>query len=416
MKKSALIAVGLSLVMTAIISVPIRAAFVTETEPNDTPATANPLSRWDTLAGAVNPAGDLDFYALEGVNTGWGFIALLDTTASPAGTRPTLTAYANDGATVLQSDTGSWEHGSGIALQNYASGSLTHYLRVNEEGDDETVPTYTLRYYQTVTDSQPEAEPNETRLSGTPSSFTHSGALAGAGDVDCFSFQGRSGDNVLIALNGDPEGDGSPVDPRLELIAPNETILKTVNVPGLGGKEFLEYNGLASAGVYAYCVRTAAGVGSNLASYKVGLVRNGFLYFPDYSFSATWLNPRPGNFALIGDMLSFQLEVTNTSPLRIPGNIRMTASYSSACLDFESASPPETTTSPGYISWDGQKPGGLDPGETYSVQMNMRALKQCSDAIDQDLGLDYYFTGTGSTANYDIYKGVFLPLTLRSRP
>ena len=94
----------------------------------------------------------------------------------------------------------------------------------------------------------------------------------------------------------------------------------------------------------------------------------------------------------------------------------MTASYSSACLDFESAVPPETTSSPGYISWDGQKPGGLDPGETYSVQMNMRALKPCRDSIDQDLGLDYYFTGTGTSVNYNIYRGVFLPLTLRSLP
>jgi len=416
MKKSALIAIGLSLVMMGVISVPIQAAFVNETEPNDTPATANPLSPGDTLTGAVNLAGDLDFYALGGVNTGWGFIALLDTTASAPGTRATLTAFANDGATVLQSDTGSWERGSGIALQNYASGSLTHYLRVNEEGDDATVPTYNLRYYQTVTDSQPEAEPNGTRLTGTPSSFTHSGVIAASGDVDCFAFQGRTGDNVLIALNGDPEGDGSPVDPLVELIAPNQAVLKTANVSGLGGKEFLEYSGLASAGVYAYCVRAAAGVGGNLATYKAGLVRNGFLYFPDYTYSATWLNPRPGNYALIGDLLSFQLSVTNTSPLRIPGNIRMTASYSSACLDFVNAIPPETTSSPGYVSWDGQKPAGLDPGEVYSVQMNMQALKQCSDAIDQDLGLDYYFTGTGTTVNYDIYRGVFLPITLRSLP
>ena len=416
MKKSALIAIGLSLVMMAVISAPIQAAFVNETEPNNTPATANPLTRWDTMTGAVDPVGDLDFYALGGVNTTWGFIALLDTTASAPSTRATLTAFANDGATVLQSDTGSWERGSGIALQNYASGSLTHYLRVNEEGDDALVSTYTLRYYETVTDSQPEAEPNGTRLTGTPSSFTHNGVIAASGDVDCFAFQGRTGDNVLIALNGDPEGDGSPVDPLLELIAPNEAILKTVNVSGLGGTEFLEYSGLASAGVYAYCVRAAAGLGSNQATYKVGLVRNGFLYFPDYTYSATWLNPRPGNYALIGDLLSFQLAVTNTSPLRIPGNIRMTASYSSTCLGFDSAIPPETASSPGNISWDGQKPTGLDPGEVYSVQMNMRALKKCSDLIDQDLGLDYYFTGTGTSVNYNIYSGMFLPLALRSLP
>ena len=58
MKKSALIAIGLGLVLTGIILVPIRAASVTETEPNNTPATANPLSPGDTLTGAGDPVGD----------------------------------------------------------------------------------------------------------------------------------------------------------------------------------------------------------------------------------------------------------------------------------------------------------------------------------------------------------------------
>lgn len=186
---------------------------------------------------------------------------MLDTLSSTTSKRGTLTALRADGTTVSQTDIASWERGSGIALQNYADGSATHYLRVNDDDNDETITTYTIRYYRTIVNTQPEAEPNDTRSTGTPSSFTMNGVISPDGDVDCFAFHGRAGDTILIALHGDPEGDGSPIDPVLELVDPSDTVLKKVNVSGTAGKEFIEYVGLASAGVYAYCVRDKDGAG-----------------------------------------------------------------------------------------------------------------------------------------------------------
>lgn len=393
----------------------VPAAIVSESEPNDTPETANPLSNATASTGSISPTGDVDYYALGGLNTTWGFIALLDTISSTGSSAGQLQAIGSDGSSVLQADSGSWERGSGIALQNYANGGDTHYLRVNEVGDDAAITSYTIRYYQTVVASQPEAEPNETRTAGTPSSFTHSGTISPTGDVDCFAFHGRVGDTILLALNGDPENDGSPINPVLELISPSDAVLKSVNVSGTAGREFIEYAGLPDTGVYAYCVRDGAGGGDPAATYRVGLVRNGGLYFPSYTFSAIWLNPRPGNYALIDDLMSFRLSVTNTSPISIPGNIRITTDYSPTCLSLVSVVPSATTSSTGYISWDGQK-SGLAPGEVYSVTMNMRAQARCSDTVFQDLGLAYYFTGTGGYADYVIYGSLYLPIVLRNAP
>jgi len=383
-----------------------------ESEPNNTPGTANPLSAGATNTASINPTGDVDFYSLGGVNTTWGFIALLDTLSSTASKRATLTALRNDGTTVLQSDTGSWERGSGIALQNYADSGLTHYLLVNEEGNNAAVTPYTLRYYKTIVATQPEVEPNDTPTAGTPSSFTHNGVISSTADVDCFAFQGRVGDTILLALNGDPEGDGSDLDPALDLVDPSGVMLKSANVSGMAGKEFIEYVNLPIAGVYAYCVRAAPGAVYQTDTYKVGLVRNGGLYYPDMTYGPTWLNPRPGNYARPGDIMSFRLAITNTSPIPIPGNIRLTATYSPTCLSLVTTTPPATLTSSGYISWDGQKTG-LAPGETYRVTMDMLALTTCSDNIYQDTGVDYYYTAYGDTVNYSIHACLYLPMIQR---
>jgi hypothetical protein len=407
--------IRLLLILAISLAVPLAVATAlaaladsTEIEPNNTPGSANPLGPSVTMTGSISPVADVDYYALDGVNPSWGFIALLDTLSSTTSTSGTLTALGSDGATVLQSDTGSWERGSGIALQSYADGASVHYLRVTQAGNTDRITGYKLRYVRTVVSAQPEVEPNDTRATGTPSSFTHSGILSPTSDVDCFAFQGRAGDRIIIAL----DSKGSTIDPLLRLVGPGDTVLKTANVTGLGGKEFIDYAGLPSDGVYAYCVSAAAGVGGAGATYRVGVTRNGFLYFPSYLHGTSWLNQPPRGFALVDDLLTFRLAVTNTSPITIPGNIRLTTSFSAACLLMVSSVPTPTTSSPGHISWDNQKTG-LAPGEVYSVTFTGRGLIQCSDTIYQDTGLAYYFTGSGDYLPYSVDANLYLPLVRR---
>ena len=390
------------------------AATTTESEPNNTPGTANALDSGEILTGAITPAGDLDYFSLKGLNTSWGFIALLDTTSSTPSQDGALTAFGSDGVTVLQTDTGSWERGSGIALQNYADGSATHYLHVNEQGNDSLLDPYQLRYYNTVTATQPEVEPNETRLAGTPSSFTNAGVISPDGDVDCFAFHGRAGDDIILALNGDPEKNGSPADLSLELYSPTDAILASADYSGAGGSEFIESIDFSAEGIYAYCVRRAAGVGGATATYTAGLVRNGDLYFPQYERAASWLNPPPSGMALVGDTLTFELSITNNSPLVIPGNINISSNYTASCLGLISTNPAYTSASAGQVSWNGQKNGGLAVSEKYSVTMTLVALSPCSDVIYQGTGVAYYFTGYGNKVAYVIARQVFLPLIFRA--
>jgi hypothetical protein len=378
----------------------------TETEPNNNSGTANPLNSADVMDGAIASVGDLDYYALSGLNTTWGFIALLETEGDV-----TLTALSSDGTTALQSNTSAWEQGTGIALQNYADGNATHYLRVNENGNNAAVPTYTLRYYRTVVATQPEVEPNETAVSGTPSAFTHEGTLSSTSDIDCYAFEGRANDTILLAVDNDA---ASPADISLELHDAASTVLQTANHTGIGGDEFLEYINLPASGVYAYCIKVIGGSGGLTASYRAGIVRNGQLYFPSYQHKITWLNPLPGNVATVGDTLTFRLAVTNTSPITIPDDINLSTSYPSSCLTFLDGNPTPTDQYTGNAAWYGLKPDGLAPGETYSVTVDLEAVTGCTDVVRQSTYLSYLLTGTGARASFKVLTDtVYLPTVVR---
>jgi hypothetical protein len=386
------------LLMVLLFQTPLYAS--SESEPNDTPATATPLTDKVTMNGEIKPVGDSDYYIIDGVNTTWGFIALLDTSVSTASKAGVITVLRNDGMTVLQTDSGSWEKGSGIALQNYADGSQDHYITVHEQGDDDAISPYNLRYYKTVVRTQPEVEPNDSLSTGTTSSFTMSGAIDSADDEDYFLFHGRTGDNVIIALNTDPEKDGTAADLVLSLVSPLGEILKSANLSGAGGNEFIEYTDLPSEGAYAYRVTAVSGWGAD-ATYTAGIVRNGSLYTLDYGLDITWVNKPTDGIAEVGDLLTFRLSASNNSPLDLPGEITMQARWPESCLEFVSSSPSETPTTSGQLDWSESKEG-LDAGETYSVEITLRATADCSENVNQSAYFSYIFTGAGRKADFQI--------------
>lgn len=404
--------IGIIVGATIIILTPIFATTISETEPNNSPAQANTLSSNDIISATIGTLNDADYFSIPGINTSWGFIALLDTSTATGSQQGTLTALRNDGTTLLQVDTGSWENGSGIALQNYADGNANLYLKVNEASDSNIISHYTLRYYQTIVVTKPEVEPNDTRATGTLSAYTHSGTLSTNADVDCFSFTGSTGDSMVFALNGDPEMDGSPVDPQLSLIAPDDTILKTANNGGVGSNEFIVYDSLPTDGIYAYCVSIASGTGGSNATYTVGLVKNEFIYQPEHPIAPIQIDPPGNDWVQPGETLTFQMTITNTSFITIPGDINISASYDPSCLQPISTNPFTTSSSSNLLDWYGQKTT-LIPGEVYSTTATFEALKPCSGYISQYTGLSYYITTGTKNVSYVIAHSLYLPLILR---
>jgi hypothetical protein len=406
--------VGFAALAISVLSAVLLTLAASEIEPNNDAAHATFLDEFTPMTGAISPTSDVDWFGLSGINPTWGYIALLDTISSTGSTTATLTALGNDGSTELQVDTASWERGSGIALQSYVDSGLTHYLKIKAAIGGTTIDTYTLRMYNTIVTTRTEVEPNNTRSTGTPSGFTMAGVISPTSDVDCFSFQGRINDTIVIALDGDPENNGSPINPRLRLIGPTDTVLKTANVSGMGGKEFIRYTNLPSNGVYAYCVSAAAGTGGPTATYNVGIVREGNgLYMPDYANNAIWLNRPILTHTQIGDVLAFKIILTNTSPLTIPNGVNMYADFNAECLTPISSVPLTTSGGSGSLGWYGVNTS-LSPGQVFSVTFDMRAKALCNDQVYGDYSLPYYITGGGTDVDYVIYTNVYLPIVLRS--
>jgi len=383
-----------------------------ELEPNDSPEQANSLDVSQPIQGAIDPVNDVDYYKQAGVNTLWGYIALLDTTVSMAGDNGVLTAYASDGMTVLQEDNGSWEDGSVIAWQRFVNGNQTAYLKVSDEGGDEVISPYSLQRYKVAISDMEELEPNDAPNNGTVTAVSMNGHLSNNDDVDCFRFDGFSEYPYLFALNADPDNNGSSTDFRLRVLDLEGIEVEIANVGGPGKNEVIDDLGFAERGVYAFCVDAPGGEVDPNDEYIVGVLKNSYNYFPTYILDPVWVDAPADGISLQGSTLTFQLNFTNTSLLPIPGKVEMYGKFDDECLELVSA-PGAVYTYPYQAGWEYFD---LGPGENFSATLVTRAIAGCTDYLHESVVLNYYVLGTGEDVNYASLYAAYLPLTLRTLP
>src|SRR5436853_2392914 len=178
----------------------------TETEPNNTSGTANPLNLSQgctAVTGAINPGGDLDYYSFSAPagSQVWAFVDTGGTPAPDANSDDSfLTLFNTDGVTPIETDdddgTGtrcdaSTEStvASAIAGRTLAGG--TYFLQVRAFGASDIIHPYRLFVVVTTTASA-DVEANNTF--GTANSIVtlaapigvRTGQISPAGDVDFY--------------------------------------------------------------------------------------------------------------------------------------------------------------------------------------------------------------------------------------
>jgi hypothetical protein len=203
-----------------------------ETEPNDTPATANTLSLG--IEGTSSPASDADFYALGASPAGSRLFALVDGVAANSSDFDLRVTTTTD---TLEYDDRNNDIPFGNLSANVAGTPLTGvatFLRVNIN------PALASEPYRVYSVVQPpiaqatnEVEPNDTiGQASTGANLYFKGALAGPApstDVDIFSFNAAAGDLVHIGLDGDPLRDNTPLDAKLGLLDGAGSVLVEVD-------------------------------------------------------------------------------------------------------------------------------------------------------------------------------------------
>ncbi len=219
---------------------------ISETEPNNTPATANMLS----FGGEGSlPAGDVDFFSLGTPASGSRVFALIDGVASNSTDFDLRVTTTTD---TLEYDDANADVAFGSLSATIGGTPLTgvpSFLRVSHFSGTAAEP---YRIYSVVqppganslpgciggptTSATAETEPNNTTATANSAGNKYfSGSLAGPApstDVDIFSFTANAGDLIFLSLDGDPCRDATPINGQLALLDSGGATLISVNDGG----------------------------------------------------------------------------------------------------------------------------------------------------------------------------------------
>jgi hypothetical protein len=225
--------------------VPVR-----DSEPNNTPATATPLTTTTTCFaafGAISPGGDLDYYSFQAPK-GSRLWALVDTGASKTSRDSILTLFAPNGTTQIeQDDNGGVGTSCDMTIETRESSAIagriltaggTYFLRIQASDRSAQITPYKFFVVVVTSAAKAEAEPNDSAATATPivTSDSPIGVRRGSiqvGDVDSYSVVATTvGSALHVSVESDPKA-GTKFGE--DLMQSNGTILQNVNSdnPGL---------------------------------------------------------------------------------------------------------------------------------------------------------------------------------------
>ena len=269
---------------------------VTESEPNNTAGTADPLglnaNGCRVATGAIT-AGDIDFWSFTAPagSRVWAFVDTGGGQSSPLNDRDSfLTLFDTNGTTIIEEDDddGSGNGADSVTESGFASdiagrtlaAAGTYFLAVEGFGPTSVIQPYRL-FVVVSTGSSAEVEPNNTAATANPGLTTGSvvvktGSITPAGDVDFFTITANAGDVFFISGDGNPERDATNTDLILDITHPDgRTLLQPPIDSGLGGSA-TNPEGEAGAfavpvsGTYAVSIR---GFGTSTGTYALLIAR-----------------------------------------------------------------------------------------------------------------------------------------------
>ena len=230
---------------------PICPAPPAESEPNGTVALADTLPYpCYALTGGSFAVGDLDYVSMNPASTTRLWV-LVDTGAPPVQTNSMdslVELYEADGTTLIEldDDDGSGNGGDGTVETGLASiiagarVSVTGpaYLRVRHFNNSAVLDAYHLLVAFTLDSfDRPEVEPNDDPASARGIWRRQSAIeadLSPAGEVDFHAFEGRAGEIVFVAADGDPERDATNTNVNFQIVAPDGVTVLVTAESGAG--------------------------------------------------------------------------------------------------------------------------------------------------------------------------------------
>jgi hypothetical protein len=179
------------------------AGTITETEPNGTTGTANPM-----LDGQItNAVGDLaeeDFYSFSGSAGDLVRVSVFDVATHQAAIAPVVPEFRTPGGALHSSDYGAFGDATPRVLRTVLTSGGTWFLRIVSPGP---ASPYAVRF-QRVATAAFETESNGTNASADAFSAGHraAGIVSAPGDVDVFRFDAAASEVVTVSVLADQQG------------------------------------------------------------------------------------------------------------------------------------------------------------------------------------------------------------------
>ncbi|WP_414755713.1 DUF4347 domain-containing protein, partial [Anabaena sp. CCY 9910] len=248
-----------------------------ETEPNNTPGTANTYVFG--IQGSIGTVGDADFFSLGTPSAGSRVFAFIDGVSANSSDFDLRITTAADTLEYDDSDADSPFASFSASIAGTPLTGVPSYIRVNHFNPSTSSEPY--RLYAVV---QPELASATVEIEGNDSlpgansaaNNYFSGALSSSSDVDLYSFTANAGDLIFLSADFDPLRNNTPINGALALLDSSGTSLITVNdgnsgsntLPGTGNltsttpaspSEGLVYRVRTTGTYYARVTGNAAG-------------------------------------------------------------------------------------------------------------------------------------------------------------
>ncbi|KAF0244777.1 MAG: hypothetical protein FD180_2236 [Planctomycetota bacterium] len=268
----------------AINAAPAQGGF--DVEPNDTPATANPVGYGTFVAGTTGSKDD-DVFAFDAAAGDMIRVEVYDKVNSDAAKHDVgIELLASDGITVLP---GEAPAGAFNTFRSILTASGTHYLRFTGKGNG-SFYAFRLVLFK---DAAWETEPNDDPASpgALDAAGRAAGSVASAGDADAFGFTATATQLITLSVyagraavppgsDGDDQrsGWGSTLSPRVtvrdaggNVLAVSENGLANVSAESVTNPlPTLEVSFIAPvSGAYTVTVEDATGAGSATKTYVI---------------------------------------------------------------------------------------------------------------------------------------------------
>ena len=287
-----------------------------ESEPNETTATANPISSGERMRGNLAATGDVDTYKFSASAGDRVYSAVMTTAGTNAGTADLRLFDPTDTLVELDADDGTFGPTSPTIAGAIIPTSGTYTLQVKSSISTNQVRPYDL-YLQLRTGSPAaESEPNDTAPTANALAGGYvSGARdpAAAGEQDWFSFHLDAGDTVFLSLDLDPERDNVTFNGRLRFGMVGNAAAATIDAddPNAGSvgnppSEAIAMTVRQSGTYYAAVDSANAATGGPTATYRVSSTVLPATQPSCHTYSAS----SPGPIADLG-VTSFSIPVTD---------------------------------------------------------------------------------------------------------